>query len=102
MLAVVAGEIFVTYSRTPPAELFQPQYAGLGGATHRLGSRFYGDIQLNYNPSMLDHRFALTAGVNNVFDKDPPGCFTCSVNNFDPTTYDVPGQFGYLRVSYKM
>ena len=73
-----------------------------GGATHRLGSRFYGDIQLNYNPSMLDHRFALTAGVNNVFDKDPPGCFTCSVNNFDPTTYDVPGQFGYLRVSYKM
>lgn len=36
MLAVVAVEIFITYSRTPPAELFQPQYAGLGGATHRL------------------------------------------------------------------
>ena len=73
-----------------------------GGASNRLGSRFYGDIQLNYVPSFLDKRFALTAGVNNVFDKDPPACFTCTLNNFDPTTYDVPGQFGYLRVSYKM
>ena len=72
------------------------------GTPHDLGSRFYTDLQLNYTPSVLDRRFALTAGVNNVFDKDPPGCFSCSVNNFDPTTYDVPGQFGYLRVSYKM
>jgi len=47
-------------------------------------------------------RVTLTLGVNNVFNQDPPGCFSCSVNNFDPTTYDVPGQFGYLRVSYKM
>ncbi|WP_294002943.1 TonB-dependent receptor [Sphingomonas sp.] len=74
-----------------------------GGTTpHELGSRIYGDFQLNYEPSFLAKRFAFTAGVNNVFDKDPPACFTCSVNNYDPTTYDVPGQFGYLRVSYKM
>ncbi len=22
------------------------------------------------------------------------------LNNYDPTTYDVPGRFGYARVSY--
>jgi TonB dependent receptor. len=43
---------------------------------------------------------ALTVGVNNIFDKDPPACFSCSLNNFDPTTYDIPGRFGYARLSY--
>lgn len=72
------------------------------GADNKLNSRFYGDVQFIYTPSFLDQRFALTLGVNNVFDNDPPACFTCSLNNFDPTTYDVPGQFGYVRLSYKM
>ncbi|MDB5722841.1 MAG: TonB-dependent receptor [Alphaproteobacteria bacterium] len=72
------------------------------GGPNKLGSRFYGDIQLNLTPSFMAERFQLTAGVNNIFDKDPPACFSCSLNNYDPTTYDVPGQFGYLRISYKM
>ncbi len=72
------------------------------GAPNTLNSRIYGDLQLLYTPSALDRRFTFTAGVNNVFNQDPPACFSCSLNNFDPTTYDVPGQFGYLRVSYKM
>ena len=72
------------------------------GAANTLNSRFYTDLQLIYTPSALDRRVSFAAGVNNLFNQDPPGCFTCSVNNFDPTTYDVPGQFGYLRVSYKM
>ncbi|MFA5989413.1 MAG: TonB-dependent receptor [Sphingomonas sp.] len=67
-----------------------------------LGSRFYGDIQLTYTPSWVGQRVTLTAGVNNVFNQDPPACVSCSLNNFDPTTYDVPGQFGYLRLSYKL
>ncbi|WP_034161161.1 TonB-dependent receptor domain-containing protein [Sphingomonas sp. ERG5] len=68
-----------------------------------LASRFYGDVQLSYAPSwILDGKVSLTAGVNNVFNQDPPGCISCGLNNFDPTTYDVPGQFGYLRLSYKM
>jgi iron complex outermembrane receptor protein len=69
---------------------------------NRLNSRFYGDVQLTYTPGFWDERFAITAGVNNVFNKNPPACASCSLNNYDPTTYDVPGQFGYLRVSYKM
>lgn len=67
-----------------------------------LGRRFYGDAQIMFRPDWYDSRFALTLGVNNVFDTDPPGCFSCSLNNYDPTTYDVPGRFGYLRLSYRL
>ncbi|MEQ1547368.1 MAG: TonB-dependent receptor [Chakrabartia sp.] len=69
---------------------------------NRMASRFYGDVQLSYSPTWLDNRTTLTLGVNNVFNQDPPACSSCSLNNFDPTTYDVPGQFGYVRLSYKM
>jgi len=72
------------------------------GLPNKLGSRFYTDFQFVYTPSMLDKRVAFTVGVNNLFDKDPPGCFSCSVNNFDPTTYDVPGRYGYARITYTM
>jgi iron complex outermembrane receptor protein len=78
----------------------------LGGGdelTNKLGSRTYVDFQLEYAPSaFLDKRLTITAGVNNVFDKDPPGCFTCSGNNYDTGTYDAPGRYGYARISYKM
>ncbi len=66
----------------------------------KLNSRFYGDVQLGY--AFFDRRMALTVGVNNVFNQDPPACFSCTGPNYDPTTYDVPGQFGYVRISYKM
>ena len=67
-----------------------------------LNSRFYVDAQLNWTPPILGRRVKLTVGGNNLTDKDPPGCFTCSINNYDPTTYDVPGQFFYGRITYKM
>ncbi len=68
----------------------------------KLNSRFYGDIQLSVTPASFDKRLSLTIGVNNVFNQDPPPCFSCTGPNYDPTTYDVPGQFGYLRLTYKM
>jgi len=68
----------------------------------KLKNRFYGDVQLIVSPSWMDHKTALTIGVNNVFNQGPPPCFSCTGANFDATTYDVPGQFGYLRLSYKM
>jgi len=67
---------------------------------NRMKRIFYGDIQLFLSPGFMDKRFRLTAGVNNIFNTDPPACFTCDSANFDPTTYDIPGQFGYLRLSY--
>ena len=63
-----------------------------------LHSRFYVDVQLTLDAGFSIGRFALTVGVNNLFNQDPPACFSCSLNNFDPTTYDVPGQFVYGRI----
>jgi iron complex outermembrane receptor protein len=60
------------------------------------------DGQFNWRLPFLERRVTLTVGGNNLTDKDPPACFTCSVNNYDPTTYDVPGRFFYGRISYKM
>ncbi|WP_242150793.1 TonB-dependent receptor domain-containing protein [Sphingomonas sp. BAUL-RG-20F-R05-02] len=67
---------------------------------HRMGATFYGDVQVYFSPAWLSSKLRLTAGVNNVFNKAPPSCNTCDSANFDPTTYDLPGQFGYLRLSY--
>ena len=69
---------------------------------NKLGSRFYVDVQLRWqSPSFADN-FGFALGVNNLFDKDPPGCISCGLNNFDPTTYDVPGRYLYARASVKM
>lgn len=67
-----------------------------------MSSKFYTDIQIGWSPSFWDQRFGITLGVNNLFDTQPPGCISCNLNNFDPTTYDVPGQFGYVRLTAKM
>ncbi|MGS1017581.1 TonB-dependent receptor domain-containing protein [Allosphingosinicella humi] len=69
---------------------------------NKLGSRLYTDVQLRWTPDFMDEAFGFAIGVNNLFDKDPPPCISCGLNNMDPTTYDVPGQFGYVRVSFKM
>lgn len=69
---------------------------------NQLASRFYSDVQVTFGLPGMKDRAALTLGVNNVFNQDPPPCFTCTGPNFDPTTYDVPGQFGYIRLTYKM
>ena len=69
----------------------------------QLDSRIYSDIQLTFAPSFIaDKKLVFTVGVNNVFNIDPPACVSCTGPNYDPQTYDVPGQFGYLRISYKM
>jgi iron complex outermembrane receptor protein len=68
---------------------------------NRLDARTYVDAQLRWTPGMWNSQFRIAAGVNNLFDKDPPGCFSCSLNNFDPNAYDVPGRFFYLRLSYR-
>ena len=44
----------------------------------------------------------LTAGLNNVFDKDPPICLSCSLNGYDASTYDIPrGRYWYLRADLR-
>jgi iron complex outermembrane receptor protein len=71
------------------------------GADNKLDSRFYTDVQLRFfAPSFADN-FGFALGVNNLFDKDPPGCVSCGLNNFDPGTYDVPGRYLYARATLK-
>ena len=69
---------------------------------NRLNRILYGDVQIGFTPSFMDKRLTFTAGVNNVFNSGPPPCISCTGPNFDPTTYDIPGQFGYLRVGLKI
>ncbi|WP_310468420.1 TonB-dependent receptor [Sphingomonas sp.] len=67
-----------------------------------LNSRLYTDIQLRFfAPSFADN-FGFALGINNLFDKDPPGCISCGLNNYDPGTYDVPGRYFYARATLKM
>jgi iron complex outermembrane receptor protein len=44
----------------------------------------------------------LSLGLNNVFDKDPPICLSCSLNGYDASTYDIPrGRFWYARADLR-
>ena len=67
-----------------------------------LRSVFYTDVTLGFRPPVLNDRLLLSVGVNNVFNVATPGCVTCSSNNYDPGTYDLPGRFGFVRLSYRM
>ncbi len=69
---------------------------------NRMGSVFYTDVQLRWNPNWIGEGLGFAIGANNLFNVDPPSCFTCGLNNMDPTTYDVPGTFFYGRITFRM
>ncbi|HET8535369.1 MAG TPA: TonB-dependent receptor [Sphingomicrobium sp.] len=69
---------------------------------NKMNSRLYVDAQARFKPSWFSDGLGFAIGVNNLFDKDPPGCISCGLNNMDPTTYDVPGRYYYARVSVKL
>ncbi len=86
------------------------QCAGLGGLglcsdeaneLNKIDSTYYMDLQGSWRPTAMDNRLTLTLGINNVTDEDPPACFSCALNGFDPTTYDVPGMFTYIRAIWR-
>ena len=68
-------------------------------ATNKLGIMVYNDVQMMWSPE-FDHQLTVTAGVNNILNRDPPNCYSCSLNGFEGTTYDVPGMFGYVSAAY--
>ena len=57
----------------------------------------YVDMQLSWSPSAISG-WTFAVGVNNLFNEDPPNCYSCELNGFDGSTYDVPGMFWYGRV----
>jgi iron complex outermembrane receptor protein len=64
-----------------------------------LAPQIYNDIQLTWIPDWMTG-LTITGGVINLFNNDPPVCYSCVLNGFNPTTYDVPGIFGYLSATY--
>jgi iron complex outermembrane recepter protein len=65
-----------------------------------MDETFYNDVQVTWRPELDNGGMSIRLGVNNVLDEDPPECYSCALNGFDATLYDVPGQFVYLRLDY--
>ncbi|MGV8960792.1 MAG: TonB-dependent receptor [Stenotrophomonas sp.] len=66
-----------------------------------LAAISYHDLQLGYRFDWMKG-LQLNAGLNNVFDKDPPICLSCSLNGYDASTYDIPrGRYWYARADLK-
>lgn len=71
------------------------------GGTNEMDTTIYNDWQASWRPSALDNTLELQAGISNVFDEDPPACFSCALNGFDAAVYDVPGRFFFLKAIYR-
>lgn len=68
--------------------------------THDLGAVVYQDLRASWKlPTSLD--LTLTAGINNLWNKQPPICVSCSLNGYDASTYDLPSRFTYVQASVK-
>lgn len=63
---------------------------------NKLGSTTYHDLRFMYRTAGDTE---LTLGINNAFEKEPPTCYSCSLNGYDASTYDIPGRFYYLSAS---
>jgi iron complex outermembrane receptor protein len=72
-----------------------------GDGFHRLDATTYHDVQLGWNHAFGAEGLKFAIGVNNLFDKDPPPCVSCSLNGYDAGTYDLPFRFWYVDVQYK-
>ena len=72
-----------------------------GDGTHTLDATYYHDVQVAWNHAFGLEGMKLSAGVNNLFDKDPPVCVSCSLNGYDAGTYDLPFRFWYVDLQWK-
>ena len=75
-----------------------PDLVNNENSRNELDSTTYHDIQVAYSHDFGPLGWTWTLGVNNAFDEDPPECYSCSLNGYDPSTYDVPGRFYYVRL----
>jgi iron complex outermembrane receptor protein len=78
-----------------------PDFADNSLSLNKLDSTMFNDLQVTWQPSNMDDNLTITLGINNVFDEDPPACYSCSLNGYDPSTYDMPGNFTYLRATWR-
>lgn len=66
-----------------------------------LDSVLYNDVQISWGDAFNLKGLKLEGGVNNLFGINPPVCYTCTLNGYDASTYDLPGAFWYFRGTYK-
>lgn len=76
-----------------------PNFADESLSTNRLGTTVYNDVQATYYTGLLGTDAGITFGINNLLDRDPPVCLSCSLNGYDASTHDIPGRFGYVRLN---
>ncbi|HEX6927920.1 MAG TPA: TonB-dependent receptor, partial [Gammaproteobacteria bacterium] len=69
-------------------------------STNELDATLYNDLLVTWRVGGSD--LAVSLGINNFLDEDPPICLSCSLNGYDASTYDVPGRFYYIRASWRM
>ncbi len=77
-----------------------PPSAKFPDGSHKLGAVTYQDVRLSWK-TPLETPLTVSAGVNNVWAKDPPVCLSCSLNGYDASNYDLPGRFWYVEASLK-
>ncbi len=68
---------------------------------NKLDSTVYNDAQLAWSDPFALTGLRLTFGINNIFDEDPPICYSCSLNGYDAGTYDLPGRFWNVSARYR-
>jgi iron complex outermembrane recepter protein len=68
---------------------------------HTLDTVVYNDVGVEWHEAFHLPGLQLALGVNNIFGVNPPICFTCTLNGYDASTYDLPGAFWNVRASYK-
>jgi iron complex outermembrane receptor protein len=71
-----------------------------GSMYNNLHSVLYNDVQILWSDAFVKG-LSLAGGVNNLFGVNPPVCYTCTLNGYDASTYDLPGAFWYVRGTYK-
>ena len=77
-----------------------PVTADTPDGSHHLGAVTYHDIRATWRVPVATP-FTVSAGINNLFAKDPPICLSCSLNGYDASNYDLPGRFYYVEASVK-
>ena len=78
-----------------------PNTADESQSKNTLDSRIYNDIQFSYFPDVDGMDMELNVGINNFLDEEPPACYSCSLNGYDPSVYDPEGVFAYASIKMK-
>jgi len=69
--------------------------------TNILGAVTYQDVRASWKTPIEMFPLTVSAGVNNLWAKDPPVCVSCSLNGYDASNYDLPGRFWYVEANIK-